>query len=639
MQKPARKQGRIGMLSISPLLTRGLFQYLLLKVAISCFIITRNMATPPSPIGRAVPTRFEAAVFRGKTLLLQTRRIFTDLLDPEVKRASLSDRLAGKPVISRSTTPLWTEIEPEERFLVAGKIHNLRLAVRRLDGLEVAAGEVFSFWKQVGRTSRFKGYVEGRELREGCIIPNIGGGLCQISNALYDAALDAGLEIVERHAHTQIVAGSLAENDRDATVFWNYVDLRFRSEFPFRIEAKLDEKNLMIRFRGDKPVAPAVHQIRRISVHNDTPQSCATCEMGDCHRVVDAGTHRDFGKTAFLVDEFTPEFDAYIQETRGPRDDLFIPLDGKRFRKGNYAWSTGGFGSVRQSLLVTAERSYRSRKLAAQGRARQLNLLAMYERLAESYAKRLGYEALHVVVQQNLLPFLWKNGHLGGRTFDVLMTALPMSELQKRLDAAARAHPESTTLGDFRADEDLVNAEAEALRHARRVITPHSAIAKLFPNRARLLSWRLPKPAGRERPKNSRPHLVFPATTVGRKGCYELREAVRGLDLKLILLGPAIEGEDFWSGFDVERGGDWLAKADIVVLPAYIEHKPTRLLLAAANGVPTIASPACGVEGVGGVETIDPGDPVALREAILRHAAANFPTERATIGDLGLSKR
>ena len=78
-----------------------------------------------------------------------------------------------------------------------------------------------------------RGFVKGRELREGCIIPNVGGGLCQVSNALYDAALQAGHEIVERHAHTQVIAGSLAEQGRDATVFWNYVDLRFRSERPF----------------------------------------------------------------------------------------------------------------------------------------------------------------------------------------------------------------------------------------------------------------------------------------------------------------------------------------------------------------------------------------------------------------------
>ncbi|MBK9154039.1 MAG: VanW family protein [Chloracidobacterium sp.] len=535
--------------------------------------------------------------------------------------------MSSHAVIATSRTPLWTEIEPEERFLVAGKIHNLRLAARQLDGLEIPAGQVFSFWKNVGRASRFKGYVEGRELREGCIIPNVGGGLCQMSNALYDAALEAGLEIVERHAHTQVVAGSLAEKDRDATVFWNYVDLRFRSERPFRIEARLDEKDLIVRFRGEKLNGSQHHQIRRIAVHNDTPASCATCEMGDCHRVVDAAEHRDFGKTAYLVDEFSPEFDTFIQGARTGKDVLLLPLDGRRFRKANYAWTIRGFGSLKQSLLVTAVRSYRSRKLAAQGRARQLNLLAMYERLAESYSRRLGYDVLHVVVQQNLLPFLWKSGHLGGRTFDVLMTSLPMAELQKRLDRAAELHPESSTLSDFRADPDLVAAETEALKNARRIITPHSEIAALFPNRAMRLPWDLPATKlVAPRHRGNKPVIVFPAATVGRKGCYELREALRGLEVKLVLLGPLIEGAGFWDGFDIEQGADdWLARADLVVLPAHVEHKPRRLLLAAANGIPVIASSACGVEGVKAICVVEPGDPFRLRTAILDAIARRRP--------------
>ena len=63
------------------------------------------------------------------------------------------------------------------------------------------------------------GFVAGRELREGCMVSSIGGGLCQLSNALYAAALEAGCEIVERHAHSKVVPGSLAERGLDATVF------------------------------------------------------------------------------------------------------------------------------------------------------------------------------------------------------------------------------------------------------------------------------------------------------------------------------------------------------------------------------------------------------------------------------------
>jgi hypothetical protein len=566
---------------------------------------------------RRIPTRKDAFIFRGKTALLQLRRASRNVFDPEIKRISKNSELERASIIATSKTPLWTESEPEERFLLAGKIHNLRLVVKELDGIEVPTGKTFSFWKQVGRTNKVRGFVVGRELREGCIIPNIGGGLCQISNALYDAALQADFEIIERHAHTQVIPGSLAEQGRDATVFWNYVDLRFRSEKPFRIEAKLDGENLIVRFRSEKTAAKELHQIKRAVVHSDNPNSCATCEA-DCHRVVKPPENRNFGKTAFLVDEFMPEFDRSISENRTANDRLMVPLDGKRFKKANYAWSTSGFGRVDQSFLVTAIRSYKSRKLSAQGAARQLNLLATYEKLAESYAKKLTFDVLHVVVQQNLLPYLWKNGHLGGRTFDVLMTALPMAKLQERLDVARSLHPESLTLGDFRADESLIAAESDALKHARKIITPHSEIASLYPEKAKLIDWKTPPEPIRFAPRHGKMRIVFPASTVGRKGCHELRDALKGLDIKLVLLGPLIEGSDFWEGFDTEKGtDDWLSTADAVVLPAFVEHRPRRLILAAAAGIPVIASTACGVANVDGIKTVAPGDVQALREAII----------------------
>jgi hypothetical protein len=582
----------------------------------------------PARSQRSTPTRAEALVFRAKTFLLQSRRLLKDNFRFRVAKFPKSDRLTGEKVISESRTRLWTETEPQERSLVAGKINNLRIAVRELDGIEVPADRVFSFWKHVGRASRFRGYVAGRELREGCIIPNVGGGLCQLSNAIYDAALDAGMDIIERHAHTQVIAGSLAEQGRDATVFWNYVDLRFRSPHPFRIEAKLNEHDLIVGFRGTKNGRGKLHDLSRSLVNFEQPRSCATCEV-DCHRVVTTPSSDDFGRTAYLVDDAWPEFNSYIQDARKDGDQLFLPIDGKRYRKANYGWSTNGFSSVKQSLPVTMLRSYRSRKLAQQGASRQRDLLAMYAKLAESYGRRLNFDVLHVVVQQNLLPFLWRSGYLGGRTFDVLMTALPMKELQTTLDLAAKLHPESTTLGDFRADPMLVNAEAEALKQARKIITPHAFIASLFNGRAELVPWKMPERKKRRAPVNSKPTIAYPSSTVGRKGCYEIREALRGLDIKLLTLGPHIEGSDFWNGFDVERGSDdWLERADLVVLPAHVEHKPRRLLAAVTNGVPVIATKNCGVSNVEGIRTVSAGDHVELRAAIVetlsQHATKPF---------------
>ncbi|MDQ3799739.1 MAG: VanW family protein [Acidobacteriota bacterium] len=583
------------------------------------------------PIEPKIHTRNEALVFRAKAFLLQLKRGAENLVNfADVRRFPKTFDLNSQPVIGESKTALWTEKDRAEMPLMAGKIHNLRLAIGKLNGVEIPANQTFSFWKHVGRATRRKGFVRGRELREGCVIPNVGGGLCQLSNALYDAALQANFEIVERHAHTQIVQGSLAEKGRDATVFWNYVDLRFRSSNAFRVEAELTATHLIVRFRSEKKKQNPV-QIktrREFSVLNNQPNSCMTCGVGECFRsekTAAADDAIDFGGTAFLLDEYAKEFDEYIRRTREKKDFLFVPLDGKRFKKANYAWSGDGFAKMKQSFFVTLLRSYKSRKLAAQGAARQKSLLAMAEKLAESYAKQLTFDATQVVVAQNLLPFLWKNGHLGGRTFDVLMTALPMSELQKRLDFAASLHPESKTLGDFRAAEWLVEAETKALQNARKIITPHAEIAALFAEKAEPLDWQMPEAKEFKRKRNEKFTVVFPASTVGRKGCYELRDALRGLDVKLVTLGAIIEDADFWSGFDWEKGSaaDCLERADLVVLPAFVEHKPRRLLQAAAHKIPVIASRACGAENVPGITSVSTGDSGILREEIEKILKAN----------------
>jgi hypothetical protein len=169
--------------------------------------------------------------------------------------------------------------------------------------------------------------------------------------------------------------------------------------------------------------------------------------------------------------------------------------------------------------------------MAAQGAARQLALLKFDEALAQRFARRLPPEATHLVISQNLLPFLWRDGVLGGRTFDVLMTRLPIADLEKTLDRAASRHPQSRTLADFRAPREIAAAESAALANASRWITPHSAIVELAGARALKLEWHLPK---LERARRG-DWIVYPASTLAREGAIELRDAARALDLPVRL--------------------------------------------------------------------------------------------------------
>jgi len=142
---------------------------------------------------------------------------------------------------------LYAKSTPAERELELGKIQNLRMAAVAIDGIVLAPGELFSFWLAVSRPNRRNGYVIGRELRGGCMIPSIGGGICQLTNALSRVADAAGMEIVERHSHTVHPPGFFIDDATDATVFWNYVDFRFRPRVRVRIGARLTQTSLIVR--------------------------------------------------------------------------------------------------------------------------------------------------------------------------------------------------------------------------------------------------------------------------------------------------------------------------------------------------------------------------------------------------------
>ena len=86
---------------------------------------------------------------------------------------------------------------------VEAKIHNITLALKRVNNLPLAPGAIFSFWSVVGRPTSARGFVPGRSLLAGQLHPDYGGGLCQLSGLIYYASLLAGLEVLERHPHSR----------------------------------------------------------------------------------------------------------------------------------------------------------------------------------------------------------------------------------------------------------------------------------------------------------------------------------------------------------------------------------------------------------------------------------------------------
>lgn len=558
--------------------------------------------------------RKQSFVFRSKMWALIFKRSVANSFSNSRKQFR-GNSLKNAPAIAASHTELWNKHDNKHNWiLTAGKIENLRIAVRRINGLEIPANTVFSFWKHIGNPNWGKRYVIGREIREGCIIPTKAGGLCQLSNALYDAALNAHFEIVERHKHTKVVKGSLAEQNRDATVKWNYIDLRFKSEHAFRIEAELTATELIVQFKSLGKAADG-NDNSFISQPVVSINDCFSCGNTTCFKhPTGKEVEERSGTTAYLLDESWPEFDDYIAKNAQPADYFALSVHNSRLIKSaRYRWKSGAGRSVKETNFAALKRSIQLRIAAKRKQNPFQAALKADDLLARKLLQSIPVDCTHIVVSQNLLPAAWQWGVFGGRTFDVLMTRLPMETLHRQLDEAHSLHPESATLNDFRAPESLVYSEQAALNQAQKIITPHRAIASVFINKTVLLDWQLPK-AGAATTIGT--EILFPASALGRKGAYAMKQLAQELRLSITVLGKATEREGFWETV-VIKPFHGLEHVKLIVYPTTVEHQPRLLLKALAMGIPIITTPAAGLPESELVTIVPTNDYEALKAAFL----------------------
>lgn len=104
------------------------------------------------------------------------------------------------------------------------RAENLRLAAEAINGYVIEPGATFSFNEVVGDTTAERGYKEAPVLYSSGLGSSDGGGICQVSTALYIAAVKADLEIVERHPHS--VPSDYAPIGLDATIVYVGLDER-----------------------------------------------------------------------------------------------------------------------------------------------------------------------------------------------------------------------------------------------------------------------------------------------------------------------------------------------------------------------------------------------------------------------------
>lgn len=126
------------------------------------------------------------------------------------------------------STPIKTDDE--------NRLTNIRITCSRINRTIIESGKEFSFCDIVGKPTAEDGYKPADAFGEdNKIIKSIGGGNCQVSTTVYNAALGVdGLKITERHEHDRAV--SYIEDGKDATIAYDYLDLKFKNTNDFDIK-------------------------------------------------------------------------------------------------------------------------------------------------------------------------------------------------------------------------------------------------------------------------------------------------------------------------------------------------------------------------------------------------------------------
>lgn len=115
-----------------------------------------------------------------------------------------------------------------------GRTTNLKLAAGKVNGTVLLPGQTFSYNGVVGERTIAAGYKEAAIYQDGEVVNGLGGGICQISTTLYNAALYANLEILERRNH-QFVPSYIGAG-RDATVVYGSQDFKFKNNRNYAIK-------------------------------------------------------------------------------------------------------------------------------------------------------------------------------------------------------------------------------------------------------------------------------------------------------------------------------------------------------------------------------------------------------------------
>ena len=180
---------------------------------------------------------------------------------------------------------------------------NLRLATQRIHGTRLKSGEVFSYNSIVGNRTQQQGFRMAPVILDGKLVPDWGGGVCQVSSTLYNSALLANLEIVDRSNHGRAIG--YVPLGFDATVVDGYIDFKFKNNLahPILLYSVVTDNELYFAILGDvRDMPPPIeldYVVHRVIEPVEVKQNDPTLEVGK--EVVDESPQRGFRVSTYRI--------------------------------------------------------------------------------------------------------------------------------------------------------------------------------------------------------------------------------------------------------------------------------------------------------------------------------------------------
>lgn len=184
--------------------------------------------------------------------------IVIQVLEPKITREQ-----------NEKVTDLIGSFSTHYTLYAAARNENLRVGCKQINGTLLGVGEVFSMNEELGPQTYENGYKDAGVYVNGKVEQGVGGGVCQVTSTLYNAAIFAELDIVQRSPHSMTVG--YVPLGRDAAIAGDYKDLKFKNntDAPVYIEAYTANGTLVTNIYGHE-MHSNNRRIEFEKVHNET---------------------------------------------------------------------------------------------------------------------------------------------------------------------------------------------------------------------------------------------------------------------------------------------------------------------------------------------------------------------------------